>query len=246
MIDRMVFTAMAGARNAIDQLAVTTNNLANAGTPGFREQLAVFRAVPVSGDGASTRVSSVDTTPGFSSIGGRIEQTGNPFDLALEGDGWFSVKRRDGSAGYTRAGRLSVDGDGVLRTANGAALQGENGDLRLPPGSVPEIGGDGVVYARREGEVTATRIGQLRIVRADPGALDRGHDGLYEAIRTPALADPASVRVRQGATESSNVSASDAMVQMISQTRLFDLSMQFVKNADQNARSANQLISASR
>jgi len=111
---------------------------------------------------------------------------------------------------------------------------------------VPEIGGDGVVYARREGEVTGTRIGQLRIVRADPGALDRGYDGLYEATRVPALADPASVRVRQGATEASNVSASDAMVQMIAQTRLFDLSMQFVKNADQNARSANQLISASR
>ena len=87
MIDRMVFTAMAGARNAVDQLAVTTNNLSNAATPGFREQLAAFRAVQVRGDGAATRISSVDSTPGFSSVSGRIEQTGNPFDLALEGDG---------------------------------------------------------------------------------------------------------------------------------------------------------------
>jgi flagellar basal-body rod protein FlgF len=199
MIDRMVFTAMAGARNAVDQLAVTTNNLSNAATPGFREQLAAFRAVQVRGDGAATRISSVDSTPGFSSVSGRIEQTGNPFDLALEGDGWFSVKRQDGSLAYTR-----------------------------------------------EGEVTGTRVGQLRIVRADPGVLDRGFDGLYESRDKLPLADAAVVRVRQGSTESSNVSVSDAMVQMISQSRLFDLSMQLVKNADQNARSANQLIASAR
>jgi flagellar basal-body rod protein FlgF len=246
MIDRMVFTAMAGARNAVDQLAVTTNNLAHAATPGFREQLAAFLAVPVLGDGARTRVSSVDTTPGFSSVGGRIEQTGNPMDLALEGDGWFSVQRADGSTAYTRTGRMVLDNQGVLRTAGGAALQGENGNLRLPAGTLPEVGGDGVVYARREGEVTGTRVGRLRIVRADPGALDRGVDGLYESRRPPALADSAAVRVRQGASEGSNVSASDAMVRMIAQTRLFDLSMQLVKSADQNARTANQLISAAR
>jgi len=246
MIDRMVFTAMAGARNAVDQLALTTNNLANAGTPGFREQLASFRAVPVRGDGAGTRVTVVDAGPGFSSLGGRIEQTGNPFDLALEGDGWFTVRRRDGSTAYTRAGRLSVDEQGVLRTAAGAALQGDVGDLRMPPGSVPEVGGDGVVYARRDGETSGTRIGQLRIVRADPGALDRGFDGLMESRGRPALADAAAVRVRQGAAETSNVSVSDAMVQMISQSRLFDLSMQLVRNGDQNARSANQLIAGVR
>ncbi len=246
MIDRMVFTAMAGARNVIDQLAVTTNNLANAATPGFREQLAAFRAVPVLGDGLATRISSVDSTPGFSSVSGRMEQTGNPFDLALEGDGWFSVKRQDGSAAYTRAGRLSVDSRGVLRTATGAALQGESGDLLMPSGTVPEVGGDGVVYARREGEVEGTRVGRLRIARADPGALDRGPDGLYQAVNALPLADASTVRVRQGVTESSNVSVSDAMVQMITQSRLFDLSMQLVRNADQNARSANQLITMGR
>lgn len=242
MIDRMVFTAMAGARNAVDQLATTTNNLANAATPGFREQLSVFRAVPVQGAGALTRTSSVQTTPGFSSAGGRMEQTGNPMDLALEGDAWFSVRRPDGSAAYTRSGRLSVDEAGVLRTAAGAALQGTQGDLVMPQGSLLDVGGDGAVYARTEGSVTGTRVGQLRLVRADPGALDRGPDGLYESRKALAPADAQSVRVRQGVSESSNVSVSEAMVQMVSQARLFDLSMQLVRNADQNARSANQLI----
>jgi flagellar basal-body rod protein FlgF len=241
MIDRMVFTAMAGARNAVDQLAATTNNLANAATPGFREQLTAFRAVPVLGDGSSTRISAVQTTPGFSSAGGRMEQTGNPLDLALEGDAWFSVRRTDGSPAYTRAGRLTVDEAGVLRTG-GAALQGLAGDLVLPSGSLLEVGGDGAVYARTEGSATGTLVGQLQLVRADPGALDRGPDGLYQSRNPLPPADVRSVRVRQGVSESSNVSVSEAMVQMISQARLFDLSMQLVRNADQNARSANQLI----
>ena len=241
MLDRMVFTAMAGAQNAVDQLAVTTNNLSNATTPGFREQLNAFRAVPVQGDGAKTRISSVQSTPGFSSVGGRLEQTGNPFDVALEGDGWFSVKRKDGSLAYTRQGKLTVDARGALSTG-GAALQGDNGNLLMPAGTVPEIGGDGVVYARREGEASGTRVGRLRISRADPGALDRGPDGFYQANRQLAVADAKSVRVRQGASESSNVSVSDAMVQMISQQRMFDLSMQFIKAADQNARGAQTLI----
>lgn len=242
MIDRMVFTAMAGARNAVDQLAATTNNLANAATPGFREQLPAFRAVPVQGAGSPTRASAVQTTPGFSSAGGRMEQTGNPLDLALEGDAWFSVRRADGSAAYTRAGRLTVDEAGVLRTATGAALQGTGGDLVMPQGSLLEVGGDGAVYARTEGGVTGTLVGRLQLVRADPGALDRGPDGLFESRNPLTPADPRSVRVRQGVSESSNVSVSEAMVQMIAQARLFDLSMQLVRNADQNARSANQLI----
>ena len=77
---------------------------------------------------------------------------------------------------------------------------------------------------------------------ADPGALDRGPDGFYQANRQLAVADAKSVRVRQGASESSNVSVSEAMVQMISQQRMFDLSMQFIKAADQNARGAETLI----
>ena len=235
MLDRMVFTAMAGAQNAVDQLAVTTNNLSNATTPGFREQLNAFRAVPVQGDGAKTRISSVQSTPGFSSVGGRLEQTGNPFDVALEGDGWFSVKRKDGSLAYTRQGKLTVDARGALSTG-GAALQGDNGNLLMPAGTVPEIGGDGVVYARREG------VRRRGVARVDAGALDRGPDGFYQANRQLAVADAKSVRVRQGASESSNVSVSEAMVQMISQQRMFDLSMQFIKAADQNARGAETLI----
>lgn len=246
MIDRMVFTAAAAARNATTQLAVTTNNLANAGTPGFREQLSAFRAVPVLGDGARTRVSSVDTTPGYASAPGRMEPTGNPYDLALEGDGWFTVRRGDGSLAHTRAGRFVVDGSGVLRMGGGAVVQGEDGELRLPPGTVPEVGGDGMVYARIEGQASGVPVGRLRLVRGDPGALDRGADGLYEArTRLPPVAE-GQVRVRQGMAEMSNVSVADAMVQMISQTRLFELSMQFVRNADQNAQRANQLIASGR
>lgn len=242
MIDRMVFTAAAAARNAESQLAVTTNNLANADTPGFREQLTGFRAVPVLGQGAPTRVSSVDTTSGFSSTPGRMETTGNPWDLALEGNGWFAVQRADGSTAYTRAGRFTLDAQGIVRTVGGSVLLGQGGPLRMPLGSVPEISGDGMVYARQPDDTTGVAVGQLRIVGARPGQLDRGPDGLYQSATPLGGVAPGAVHVHQGVSESSNVSVSDALVQMISQSRMFDLSMQFVHNADQNAQQADSQL----
>jgi len=99
-MDRLVFAAMTGARSALGQMAVTANNLANASTPGFREQIAAFRAVPMGGDGANTRAFALDTTPGSNFQAGPFESTGNPFDVAIQGDGFFccSASRWPGGA----------------------------------------------------------------------------------------------------------------------------------------------------
>ena len=83
MMDRFVYTAMTGAKHAMGQLANTTNNLANAHTPGFREMLSMYRAAPVKGINADSRVFVVDTTPGSNFDQGQINVTGNPWILRL-------------------------------------------------------------------------------------------------------------------------------------------------------------------
>jgi flagellar basal-body rod protein FlgF len=242
MIDRSAFTAVAGARNAADMLAVTTHNLANAATPGFREQLSALRAVPVLGQGHATRVSSVTATPGFSSRPGILQATGHAFDLALEGPGWFVVRRDDGSLGYTRTVELVLDASGELRVAGRGALMGEDGPMLLPPGSQPEVSEDGVVFARVADGSPPVRVGRLQVAEQGPGVVDRGPDGLYQALQPLANQADGLAFVRQGMKEASNVAPADAMVQMISVSRLFDVSMQVVRSADQNARTATQLI----
>jgi len=244
-MDRLVFAAMTGARSAMGQLAITANNLANASTPGFREQIAAFRAVPMGGDGANTRAFTVDTTPGSSFLGGPIESTGNPFDLAFRGEGFFVVRRPNGSEALTRGGNFNRNTQGQLVTASGLLVQGESGAITIPPNSsIPQIAEDGTVSVFVGGSVRPQVLGKLRLVKPDTRSLDRAADGLFEAPSQ--LPSDASVKVRQGFVEGSNVSVASALVSMISQQRMFDLNVKMIQNADANARSANGIMTLSR
>ena len=255
MLDRFAYIAMTGAKSSMEQLATTTNNLANAQTPGFREMLASFRAVPLNGASADTRAFVVDSTPGSDFTMGAIQTTGNPYDVAIQGkDGFFAVQRPDGTIGYTRSGKFSVDQDGTLRQGQNIVL-GQSGPITIPQDIAQiDISKDGIISAQQigntvfdeAGNVPFDQIDQLRLVNVDPKTLTRSADGLfeYQGIEQPA-ADP-NLRVQQGAIELSNVSPTTAMVQMIKQNRMFDLNMRFITTADQNAKSANELMSLSR
>src|SRR5690606_38321618 len=104
IMDRIIYTAANGANRVLDQQAVLTNNMANIGTTGFRQQLLNYRSVPVvSEQGLPTRVSTVTATPGSNMEQGVMAETGRALDVAVTGEGWFSVQTPDGEA-YTRAG----------------------------------------------------------------------------------------------------------------------------------------------
>src|SRR5690606_16782282 len=97
---------------------VLTNNLANVSTSGFRAELSTFRAVPIRGDGASTRVFAIEATAGHDHQPGPMQVTGRGLDVAAQGDAWFAVQGLDGTEAYTRAGSFNVNADGTLVTAN--------------------------------------------------------------------------------------------------------------------------------
>jgi flagellar basal-body rod protein FlgF len=255
MIDRFAYTSMTGAKHAMGQLATTTNNLANTQTPGFREMFTAFRSGPVEGQGADTRAFVVDSTPGSDFTQGTIQTTGNPFDVAIKNaQGFFAVRRPDGSEAYTRSGRFTVDESGVLRLGKNQVL-GQVDNIVLPEQARSiEISQDGTISTQFVGttafdEASKTpfeEIDKLRLVNVDPKLLVRGEDGLfsYGGLERPDT-DP-NLRVQQGAVELSNVNPTTAMVQMIEQNRMFDLNMRFIQTADQNAKSANTLMSLSR
>ena len=96
-MDRLIYTAMTGAKHAMAQQATTANNLANINTTGFRAQLDSFRAVQVQGEGLPTRAFVVDSTVGADFRPGVIQQTGRELDVALQSQGWLVVQAADGS-----------------------------------------------------------------------------------------------------------------------------------------------------
>src|ERR687898_2593156 len=107
-MDRMIYLSMSGAKAAMQRQDVLANNLANVSTVGFRAELAAFRAVPVQGDGASTRVYALESTVGYDGASGVVQSTGRPLDVAMKGSSWLSVQALDGTEAYTRAGALDV------------------------------------------------------------------------------------------------------------------------------------------
>src|SRR5690606_1631854 len=118
-MDRVIYTAAGGAARVLEQQAVLGNNMANISTTGFREQLSQFRAVPlVASHGLPTRVGTVTATSGSNFEQGVMVETGSPLDLAIAGDGWFSVQTPAGPA-YTRAGEFSVSPQGLLVSVQG-------------------------------------------------------------------------------------------------------------------------------
>ncbi|QWE31772.1 flagellar basal body rod protein FlgF [Polynucleobacter sp. Adler-ghost] len=251
-MNRYAYTSMTGATAATQQLAVTSNNLANGLTPGFREVISAFRAVPLKGDGepftgngADTRVFTVETTPGSNFTGGQIQTTSNPLDVAIKGDGFFAVRRPDGKEAYTRAGKFMVNDQGILSVGKEIPVVGEGGSITIPTGSTLQIAEDGSVYTQMPGTQYLNQVGKLKLVNPNTNNLVRGEDGLFDLPGEQAAADQ-RVKVVQGAFELSNVNPTMAMVQMITQNRLFDLNTRSITLADQNSRSATTLLSLSR
>src|SRR5512146_2403478 len=121
-MDRMIYLSMSGAKATLQRQDTLANNLANVSTVGFRAELQAFRAVPVNGSGASTRVYALETTPGYDATPGVVQSTGRNLDVAMKGNAWLAVQALDGTEAYTRAGALEIDAEGVLTSAGGLTV----------------------------------------------------------------------------------------------------------------------------
>ena len=244
-MDRLIYLAMTGAQQLLQQQAVASNNLANASTAGYKAETAAFRVAPVvGGPGHPTRAYAVASTTGADLAPGPIQTTGRDLDVAIEGDGFLAVQALDGTEGYTRNGSLAISPEGELRTRSGLTLLGEGGPLTVPPESKITIGRDGTVSSVTEGPQanTVTIVGKLKLVKIDKADLIRGGDGLFRTRAGDAAdADP-SVVVASGALESSNVNTVSAMVDMINLARSFELQMKLLQHAEGNEQRATQIL----
>ncbi len=246
-MDRLIYTAMTGAKHILEQQANTSHNLANATTTGFRAQLDSFRAVPVISDGLPTRAFVVDSTVGTDFSAGPIQNTGRDLDVAVQGKGWIAVQGEDGSEAYTRHGSLKLSENGVLQTQSGLAVLGDAGPISIPPDVSVAIAKDGTVSSIPSGSKPGAVVvlGRIKLVNPSEENMTRADDGLFRTKDgSPADADIA-VNVVGGSLEGSNVNVVDAMVSMISLARQFEMHMNLLKNAESNANKAGQILSLS-
>lgn len=240
-MDRMIYLSMSGAKAAMQRQDVLANNLANVSTVGFRAELAAFRAVPVQGSGASTRVYALESTVGANHQPGAVQATGRNLDVALKGNAWLAVQGLDGTEAYTRAGALDVNSEGQLVTKGGLTVLGDGGPITVPANSEVSIAGDGTVSAKTA-TGRPTSVGRLKLVTPEtPAALTRGPDGLFRAEGD--LAADTTARLQDGALEGSNVSAIETMVAMIAAGRQFEQQMKLLQTAERQEQVAAKLLS---
>jgi flagellar basal-body rod protein FlgF len=243
-MDRLIYTAMTGASHILQQQAAVSENLANTNTPGFRAAINTFRAVPVEGEGLPTRVMVVDSVAGANFTPGSMEPTGRDLDVAIDGKGWIAVQGADGKEAYTRNGSFQITTNGILQTRSGLTVLGDAGPITLPPNVEITIAKDGTISTVPTGTKPAevVKVGRIKLTNPPENQLVRGEDGLFRNRDGKAADADGKVTVMSGNLESSNVSAVEAMVSMITLARQFDTQMKMLQTADNNSKSASQLL----
>lgn len=215
-MDAAMYKALSGAVAQMRHLEVASQDLANVNTAGYKRQRLAFsevlaRRLPANDrPGGLVAVAAQRTNMGQ----GEVHGTGNPFDLALEGDGFFVIQTARGER-YTRNGGFTLKADGTLITPTGEPVLGDGGPL-LISGNKIEVDRDGTVRSE-QGE-----IGRLKFVRF-PDARKVVKEGANLFMTDPAnVEEVADARVVQGSLEQSNVSPVDGMVSLISINRQFE------------------------
>ncbi|CUU10427.1 MAG: flagellar basal-body rod protein FlgG [Fimbriimonadales bacterium] len=250
---RALHTAATGMEAQQFNIDVISNNLANVNTNGFKTVRADFedllyqtlRPAGASVAGGAQVPSGLQVglgarpaaTYGIFSTGA-IQVTGNPLDLAIEGDGFFKVLLPDGTVAYTRDGGFKLDSQGRLVTSMGYPLEPE---IILPP-DVEQvlIGRDGTISVRRGGQDGVEQIGQITLVRfINPAGLNRIGMNLYRM--TPAAGEPIEGtpgtnglgEIAGGSLEASNVQIVDEMVRLIMAQRAYEVNSRAIQTADE-------------
>lgn len=254
--------ARTGLEAQDQRMRVIANNLANVGTTGFKRDRANFATLAYqdarvagqqsSGETAYAAGLNLGTGVGIQSTTrietqGTLETTGNSYDLALDGDGYFQVALPGGQLGYTRAGNFTRSSDGQLVTSQGYAVQ--------PPITVPEgttsvtVATDGTVSAQIAGQAEASQIGQITIASfVNPGGLQAASDnfmmetGASGAAQIGIAGEGGRGHVRQGMLEGSNVNIVEELVDMIETQRAYEVNSKMISATDEMLRYVNQQL----
>ena len=224
---RGLYTAYTGMMNQQARLDVITNNLANASTVGYKKdgsEYYINRTIGKESLGVKIGETYTDYTQGSFKV------TGNTYDLALEGDGFFNVSYTSKSGAtttrYTRDGSFSVNNENMLVTEDGDYLLGEGGRIQVPQGAKITVDEEGNIYADDE------YVDKLRITDFnDYNYLQKFGENLYTAV-DGATEKTADCKVRQGYLEMSNINVISEMVEMITISRAYESNQKAIQTID--------------
>lgn len=237
-MENSIYLGLSRQKTLQTNMTITANNIANMNTPGYRAQNMLFAEFLADPRGAEDELSFVyDRGQYKTTMAGPVQQTENPLDVALIGDGFFSVEAPGGQVAYSRAGNLQLGLDGILQTSAGFPVRSAGGGTIAIPANATEIkiSNNGTV-STQDGQ-----IGQIEIVEFDNiQNMKAFGDNLYI---TDDAANPATkTALRQGYLEGSNVNAIMEMTNMIEVSRSYQSIQQAMQQENDRLRNAIQKL----
>jgi flagellar basal-body rod protein FlgF len=231
-----IYTSEAAMRPKMTRMEVIANNLANINSTGFKKDRVFLEMLNQSAsDAADGRndLNGVNVRRAVDFTPGSLQPTGNPFDLAIEGDGFFTVETPVGML-LTRNGHFKLGTDGSLLTAEGYPVQGDNGSVVIPNADKLQ---QSSITVNEAGEVVAGHdpIARLRVVNVDrPDLLQKDHEALFvpNAGQVPVNVPHDQLHVRQGFLEESNVEGVEEMISLIELSRSFETDQKMIQSQD--------------
>ncbi|HID97712.1 MAG TPA: flagellar basal-body rod protein FlgF [Thermodesulfobacteriaceae bacterium] len=229
--------ALEGSRIIERKLEVVANDMANVNTVAFKQQQLTFHEYLVlQADGSQRNAKGETAWNEFSQ--GPLDETGNPFDFAVNGPGFFVIQTPDGPR-YTRAGNFTLDSQNQLVTRDGFQVLGDGAPIVLEDtsGQGVWLSDDGIFF------VDGSQVGKIDVVMFDdPESLIQVGENMYRASDKAGTPTPAESRVRQGFLEGSNINAVETMVTLIDLHRAYEAQMKALQTLDEmDGRAVNDL-----
>ncbi|MDI6402125.1 flagellar hook basal-body protein [Balneolaceae bacterium ANBcel3] len=214
---------------------VTANNLANINTPGFKADTLFHRVLneEVNGEMVSRTVPMQQV----SMAQGELETTGNPFDFAIKGNGFFVIQD-DGDLNLTRDGRFNLDADGYLRNERGGYVMGQSGVVHVPEFflSTDPGGGEPRLEVSKDGTIRLNDevYDQIRVVGVDDlSSLERKGNSYFTTRNIAELFQDEQSTVMQGYFEKGNVQALHEMTDLMRNMQLFEAQQRALRTTDE-------------
>ena len=243
-MDKMLYIATNGAKQAMQAQASISHNLANVSTVGFKANLDTFTNWHIAGQGLNTRVYNQLEERGSNLLSGNFATTDRELDVAINGEGWLAVQGSDGLEAYTRAGDLRLDALGQLTTGAGHPVIGNAGPIILPQAQKIEIGTDGSISVLPVGQTADSLaiVDRIKLVKPAQEELQKGADGLFR-LTTGIIAPPAAdITLASGVLEHSNVNAVAELVELINNSRQFEANVKIMQTAQETDEVSARLL----
>jgi len=243
-MDKMLYTAANGARQAMQAQTAVSHNLSNVNTVGFKSHFNTFTSWNVAGPGLNTRVMSQQQADDIDLSSGSISSTDRELDVAINGEGFITVENAEGVQAFTRAGDLRLDSVGRLTTGQGFSVIGNAGPIALPPAEKIEIGQDGSISIRPVGQSADAMViaDKIKLVNPNLDELYKNADGLLQ-VRSGLIEPPSpDVKLESGVIEHSNVNAVGQMIELITNARQFETNIKLMQEAKSNDEVSARLL----